>query len=215
MSSQMMQQISIIITALQKNRTHENQVVLRNVSVKGSAGEYKCQISGEGPLFNTEEESKNLRVAVLPQKPPKVTRFPADFAPGSWLNLNCTSGPSIPPPRLTWLVNGKEVHGVHLDLAAFGSAVAGCQKADKNDRLSRVGTALPGQQNIVINRVVNDVRRKLAALIGDGCTAGGGLEGRTVGCSSSGQKQAVDSECAVPKIRINRGVGDEVSVAGG
>ena len=37
-------------------------VVLRNISDE-SAGDYKCQVSGEGPLFNTETQSKRLRVA--------------------------------------------------------------------------------------------------------------------------------------------------------
>ena len=36
--------------------------MLRNISDE-SAGEYKCQVSGEGPLFNTETQSKRLRVA--------------------------------------------------------------------------------------------------------------------------------------------------------
>ena len=74
-----------------------------------SEGEYKCQISGEGPLFATVDRTKTLRVAVVPKEGPKVTELPADFTPGSWLNLNCTAGPSIPPPILTWFFNGKEV----------------------------------------------------------------------------------------------------------
>ena len=37
-------------------------VVLQNITDE-SAGEYKCQVSGEGPLFNTEILSKRLRVA--------------------------------------------------------------------------------------------------------------------------------------------------------
>ena len=37
-------------------------MVLRNVS-DASAGEYKCQVSGEGPLFNTQTQTKSLRVA--------------------------------------------------------------------------------------------------------------------------------------------------------
>ena len=105
--------------ALQKNLTRERRVVLRNVSVGLSEGEYKCQISGEGPLFATVDRSRTLRVAVVPEEGPKVTKLPADFTPGSWLNLNCSAGPSIPPPRLTWFVNGKEVLFLEKKMETF------------------------------------------------------------------------------------------------
>ena len=47
---------------MQKNLVNMTYVVLQNISDE-SAGEYKCQVSGEGPLFNTEILSKRLRVA--------------------------------------------------------------------------------------------------------------------------------------------------------
>merc|ERR1712150_199630 len=90
-----------------KNSGNSTFVVLQNISY-ASAGEYKCQVSGEGPLFDTQTQSKQLRVAVVPKRPPQITNVPAEFSIGQWVHLNCTSDPSHPPARLTWNVNGQE-----------------------------------------------------------------------------------------------------------
>ena len=48
---------------LQKKQADEKQVVLSNVSILATEGNYKCQVSGEGPLFATAAQTKRLRVA--------------------------------------------------------------------------------------------------------------------------------------------------------
>ena len=49
-------------------------------------------------------------VSDVPTGPPVIADAEtAFFKIGDWLNLNCTSRPSRPPTRLTWLVNGIEV----------------------------------------------------------------------------------------------------------
>ena len=46
----------------------------------------------------------------MPKGPPVIANIDQVFFKlGDWLNLNCTSKPSRPPTRLTWLVNGVEV----------------------------------------------------------------------------------------------------------
>ena len=48
--------------------------------------------------------------SVVPKGPPVIANIDQVFFKlGDWLNLNCTSKPSRPPTRLTWLVNGVEV----------------------------------------------------------------------------------------------------------
>lgn len=42
--------------------TDDRQLVLRNVSFS-TGGEFKCQVSGEGPLFATVSREKTLRIA--------------------------------------------------------------------------------------------------------------------------------------------------------
>ena len=44
------------------SKTDHQHLFLKNVT-RETAGEYKCQVSGEGPLFATEAQSKQLRVA--------------------------------------------------------------------------------------------------------------------------------------------------------
>jgi len=94
---------------IDKKQADEKQVVLSNVSILATEGNYKCQVSGEGPLFATAAQTKRLRVAKVPTKPPDIGSDEKVFLkPGDWLNLNCTSEPSRPPTRLTWFVNGLE-----------------------------------------------------------------------------------------------------------
>jgi hypothetical protein len=40
----------------------ESSVFLRNVTL-ATSGDYKCQVSGEGPLFSTVSQTKTLKVA--------------------------------------------------------------------------------------------------------------------------------------------------------
>ena len=49
--------------AFQREHSNDHEIVLHNVSVVATEGIYKCQVSGEGPLFATEVHSKKLRVA--------------------------------------------------------------------------------------------------------------------------------------------------------
>jgi len=94
---------------INKEESDARQVVLSNVSVLASEGDYKCQVSGEAPRFAIEAQTKRLRVAIVPKGPPVIANIDQVFFKlGDWLNLNCTSKPSRPPTRLTWLVNGVE-----------------------------------------------------------------------------------------------------------
>ena len=53
----------IFFLPLQREHSNDHEIVLHNVSVVATEGIYKCQVSGEGPLFATEVHSKKLRVA--------------------------------------------------------------------------------------------------------------------------------------------------------
>ena len=46
---------------------------------------------------------------MIPKGPPHIKSVPAEYSIGQWVNLNCTSEPSRPPARLTWIVNNAEV----------------------------------------------------------------------------------------------------------
>lgn len=46
----------------QRDACDDRQVGLRNVT-RAAEGRYECQVSGEGPLFSTVSQQKELRVA--------------------------------------------------------------------------------------------------------------------------------------------------------
>ena len=52
---------------------------------------------------------------MIPKGPPHIKHVPAEYSIGQWVNLNCTSEPSRPPARLTWIVNNAEV-GIFIAL---------------------------------------------------------------------------------------------------
>lgn len=54
--------MEIILISLQPDVRSEKFVILRNIT-RESAGSYKCQVSAEGPMFVSEAQSKQLRVA--------------------------------------------------------------------------------------------------------------------------------------------------------
>ena len=47
---------------LQRHACDDRQVGLRNVT-RAAEGTYECQVSGEGPLFATVSQEKELKVA--------------------------------------------------------------------------------------------------------------------------------------------------------
>ena len=53
--------------------------------------------------------NSHTKIKVIPKGPPHIKHVPAEFSIGQWVNLNCTSDPSRPPARLTWIVNHAEV----------------------------------------------------------------------------------------------------------
>lgn len=122
---------------LDKAQSDDRQVVLHNVTVAGTEGEYKCQVSGEGPLFATEIQTKKLRVAVVPTKRPLVKKVPAHFSPGDWLHLNCTAGPARPPIRLTWFVNGREADDIMI--RRFGQSPSFADTKMETSVMDRIG----------------------------------------------------------------------------
>ena len=53
--------IIIVFFQLQRQLSDKNQVTLENLNLN-SAGQYRCEISAEAPLFNTVAQSKKLNV---------------------------------------------------------------------------------------------------------------------------------------------------------
>jgi len=50
-----------MLMTLQPQMSDKNQVTLENLNLS-SAGQYRCEISAEAPLFNTVAQSKKMNV---------------------------------------------------------------------------------------------------------------------------------------------------------
>ncbi|XP_013142434.1 PREDICTED: uncharacterized protein LOC106106402 [Papilio polytes] len=72
-----------------------------------SAGRYRCEVSGEKPLFPTVSEHASMVVVVLPEYGPVISGFSPYYRIGDQLSVNCTSVRSRPSVRLTWYINGE------------------------------------------------------------------------------------------------------------
>lgn len=74
------------------------------------AGSYGCEVSSEGPNFQTDYRVANMSVAVPPKGPPVLDGVRPSYEAGEILEAECTSGLSYPPAVLTFILNGKEVN---------------------------------------------------------------------------------------------------------
>ncbi|EZA59275.1 hypothetical protein X777_15918 [Ooceraea biroi] len=92
---------------------HEKVTLLGPNTRKGKAnlaGSYGCEVSSEGPNFQTDYRVANMSVAVPPKGPPILDGVRPSYEVGEILEAECTSGLSYPPAVLTFILNGKEVN---------------------------------------------------------------------------------------------------------
>ncbi|XP_050451644.1 uncharacterized protein LOC126851578 [Cataglyphis hispanica] len=93
------------VTLLGPN-THKGEINL--------AGSYGCEVSSEGPNFETDYREANMSVAIPPKKPPILDGMRPSYKIGDILEAECTSELSYPPAVLTFILNGKEVNKASL-----------------------------------------------------------------------------------------------------
>ena len=62
----------IIKTSLQSHLSDQQSVYLGRLS-QASTGRYRCEVSGEGPMFATDSAYADLLVVVVPQNGPRIT----------------------------------------------------------------------------------------------------------------------------------------------
>ena len=93
---------------LQERRSNKNTVILLGLNLK-SAGNYRCEVSAEAPLFNTVSQRSRMEVIVLPNSRPRISGGQHTYHVGDWVRVNCTSDKSKPAADLQWYINGREV----------------------------------------------------------------------------------------------------------
>lgn len=89
-----------------KDRSNEKRVTLTNL-VHSTTGRYRCEVSTEGPSFDTVSQYGDLLVVVLPEKGPLITGGKLRYSLGDRVNVNCTSENSKPAADIRWFINGQ------------------------------------------------------------------------------------------------------------
>jgi len=80
---------------------------LRSVDLD-TTGQYRCEISGEAPLFQTASREAVLAVVDLPDEGPVITGGFPRYHIGDKVEVNCTSKKSKPAAKLKWYINGEQ-----------------------------------------------------------------------------------------------------------
>ncbi|XP_066942630.1 uncharacterized protein [Macrobrachium rosenbergii] len=80
------------------------KVTVREITA-AAEGQYRCEVMGEAPLFETDSTTQNLSVVRLPDKPEiRVTR--SSYRVGEVLEATCTARHSWPASAISFSVNG-------------------------------------------------------------------------------------------------------------
>ncbi|KAH9635537.1 hypothetical protein HF086_003151 [Spodoptera exigua] len=91
---------------LQKADASGSSLVLTG-AVLETGGRYRCEVSGERPLFPTVSKHADMNVVVLPEVGPTISGLRPRYYLEDNVRLNCTSGRSLPSNRLFWYINGE------------------------------------------------------------------------------------------------------------
>jgi len=87
-------------------KSTETRIVLRNVDLTTS-GKFRCEVSGEAPLFQTATYTNVLIIVDLPEEGPVISGTLPSYNPGDTLTANCSSFNSFPSATLNWYINGQ------------------------------------------------------------------------------------------------------------
>ncbi|XP_060518247.1 uncharacterized protein LOC132697019 isoform X2 [Cylas formicarius] len=90
-------------------RSGENDVTLRGVR-RELTGDYKCEVSADGPRFHTDILSAHMTVVELPNGNPVMNIEPTKVEIGKKIVAECFSQGSDPAANITWFINGEQVY---------------------------------------------------------------------------------------------------------
>ncbi|XP_030761923.1 uncharacterized protein LOC115886779 [Sitophilus oryzae] len=89
------------------SKSGANAVTLRGVH-RQLTGDYKCEVSADGPLFHTDILVARMIVAELPHDDPIMSLRDTKVEIGKKIQVECFSASSDPEANLTWFINNKE-----------------------------------------------------------------------------------------------------------
>ncbi|CAH2263448.1 jg13908 [Pararge aegeria aegeria] len=101
-----------IVTSIKKcillqNSSPNGSNVTLYPAVLETGGRYRCEVSGERPLFPTVSDHADMTIVALPATGPIISGSRLRYQIGDRVQVNCTSGRSRPATRLSWYINGE------------------------------------------------------------------------------------------------------------
>jgi hypothetical protein len=90
-----------------RRQSTETAIMLKHVDLD-TTGKFRCEISGEAPLFQTAFREAILAVVDLPDEGPVISGGFPRYHIGDKVKINCTSHKSKPAAKLRWYINGEQ-----------------------------------------------------------------------------------------------------------
>ncbi|XP_065214703.1 uncharacterized protein LOC135841600 [Planococcus citri] len=73
-----------------------------------SSGNYRCEVSKDGPNFETVVKNGDMTVVEYPKGDPIIEGIQSSYSIGDFISGNCTSLKSNPAANLTWFINNQK-----------------------------------------------------------------------------------------------------------
>lgn len=91
----------------------EREIVLDDVDFS-TTGHYRCEVSGDAPMFQTASTEGILYVVDLPDDGPEIRGGQPRYNIGDNVNVTCISRNSLPAAKLSWYINGEKADPIYL-----------------------------------------------------------------------------------------------------
>jgi len=91
----------------------EREIVLDDVDFT-TTGHYRCEVSGDAPMFQTASNEGILYVVDLPDDGPEIHGGQPRYNIGDNVNVTCISRNSLPAAKLSWYINGEKADPIYL-----------------------------------------------------------------------------------------------------
>ncbi|XKL59736.1 hypothetical protein PGB90_000752 [Kerria lacca] len=106
---------------LDVSQSNKTTVTLQQLNFN-SSGNYRCEVSKDGPNFETVVRNGDMKVMVFPEDNPIISGIQRSYAIGDYIIGNCTSLPSNPVAELIWYINNRKAESWFLEKYAEISA---------------------------------------------------------------------------------------------
>ncbi|XP_068239951.1 uncharacterized protein [Palaemon carinicauda] len=93
-----------------RSRSNLTSVMLTGLK-KESSGTFRCEVLGDSPLFETDDDAQNMTVLEVPVWGPAIQGLTpgSRILPGDIVKTRCLVGASDPLVDISWLLNGQEM----------------------------------------------------------------------------------------------------------